>query len=53
MTYIAPRQNGQLFYYYLNPGSGESVKNFQLKCSDKLSSVKIPDWLEKTLPGHG
>lgn len=40
----------QLFYYYLNPGGGDSVNKFQLKCAGRESTVEMPDWLEKTLP---
>ncbi len=40
----------QLFYYYLKPEPGASVKEHKSACPGRDETVKMPDWLERSLP---
>ncbi len=40
----------QVLYYYLAPEPGQAVKERPTKCHGAQAALKMPDWLEKSLP---
>ena len=40
----------QVFYYYLAPEPGQNVKERATQCHGAQTTLKMPDWLESTLP---
>ncbi|MDD5208084.1 MAG: hypothetical protein PHV36_01730 [Elusimicrobiales bacterium] len=40
----------QVLYYYLAPEPGQAVKERPTKCHGAQATLKMPDWLEKSLP---